>query len=72
VVAGERDGCDPPAVFVLDPASAWVWVFDEVADGAAGTPLARVPGATALVVADDGFCPTVLATGPAGQVPVTP
>lgn len=69
---GEGSGCDHPAVLVLDPTTSWVWVFEEVSDGAAGTPLARVPGATDLTIDHDGPCPTVVATGPAGQVTLTP
>lgn len=73
VVAVEaRPGCEGPRLYLLDRATSWVWVFDTVDHGAAGTPLARVPGATALVTSDRGTCPVVTATGPAGRVDLDP
>lgn len=72
VAVETRPGCEGPRLYLLDPATSWVWVFDTVDHGVAGTPLARVPGATALVTSEQGTCPVVTATGPAGRVDLHP
>lgn len=57
-----------PAALHLDVASGTVSTFQTIEDGATGTPMTVVPGATTLVTEGGEPCPRVWAQGPAGQV----
>ncbi len=85
-IALERPCHGVPGILVLRRSDATVWRFDDVSDQAQGQPVARVPGATALVVTaampeaeqdaeTDGVnsstsCEHAWARGPAGQTEI--
>lgn len=62
----------PPAA-VLEPASGTVWAFRRLPDPAVaegGQPVQQVPGASDLVVRDEGSCQRLVVAGPDGEAPV--
>ncbi len=63
--------CPGAEVYVLDPVTFWIWTFDDIHTSSPGTLLAQIAGATGLAVERENRpCPIVVASGPAGQVPV--
>ena len=64
------DGCNRPAVYLLDTETSWIWIFREVQSGAEGTPLLQVPGATTLELQPGSDCTRLMANGPAGAVEI--
>ncbi|MGI9609766.1 MAG: hypothetical protein ACR2NL_05675, partial [Acidimicrobiia bacterium] len=70
-LAKPADRCRPATVYLLDPGTFQIWTFDRFETGRSGIPLVRVPGATGLRLSEalDG-CMTVIARGPAGEVPL--
>jgi hypothetical protein len=56
-----------PLALLLDD-DGDVWAFDRAIDRTTATRIARVPGATSLVVEETNPCPTLWAVGPAGRV----
>jgi hypothetical protein len=63
------DRCIASRLYLLDPETSQIWEFDTFDTGTSGTPVAMVPGATDLGMAElnDG-CFAVVARGPAGEV----
>ncbi|NNF54105.1 MAG: hypothetical protein HKN03_06645 [Acidimicrobiales bacterium] len=63
--------CPGSEIYVLDPATSWVWTFDDIHAPSPGKLLVQIAGATGLAVdREKGPCPVVIASGPAGQVQV--
>lgn len=63
------DKCVASRLYLLDPETFQIWTFETFDTGTTGTPVAIVPGATDLGIAElnDG-CVSVVARGPAGEV----